>query len=164
LNTTTSTATLQKSKLLTPILVGGLTAGLLDHISAVITFGWKVSRGVASGLLGKSAFNPSNFAFAWSLGLFLQFFIAVCAAAIYCLASLRLRFLRDHWFVCGLFYGIAVFLVMNLIVLPLSAFPFPVGPFTVHGLIQGLLVHMFLIGLPIALSLRLFSNRREQAE
>jgi hypothetical protein len=157
-NTTVSAVSVQKSKLLPAILTGGLTAGLLDHISAVLTYGWRVSRAVASGLLGKSAFNPANFTFAWPLGLFLQFFIAVCAAAIYCLASLRLRFLRDHWFVCGLFYGIAVFLVMNLIVLPLSAFPFPIGPFTLHGLLQGLLVHMFLIGLPISFSLRKLSN------
>jgi hypothetical protein len=94
----------------------------------------------------------------WTLGLVLQFLIAISAAAIYCLASLRLRFLRDNWLVCGLFYGIAVYLVMNLIVLPLSAFPFPVGPFKVAALIQGLLVHMILIGLPISFSLRRFSS------
>ncbi len=47
---------------------------------------------------------------------------------------------------------------MNLIVLPLSAVPFKVGPFTVRAMIQGLLVHMFLIGLPISFSLRQFSK------
>jgi hypothetical protein len=156
LNTTISSVASQKTKLLTPILIGGLAAGLLDHLSAVHTYGWGVSRGVASGLLGKSAFQGG--AGTWALGLFLQFFIAAVAAAIYCLSSLRLRFLRDNWFVCGLFYGIAVYLVMNLIVLPLSAFPLPVGPFKVSALIQGLLVHMFLIGLPISFSLRRFSS------
>lgn len=160
MNTTTSPTSLQKSKLLTPILVGGFAAGLFDHLSAVHSYGWGVSRGVASGLLGSSAFQGG--AFAWTVGLLLHFFIAFAAAAIYCTASLRLRFLRDHWFVCGLFYGIAVFLVMNLIVLPLSAVPFKVGPFTVAGLRQGLLVHMLLIGLPISLSLRLFSIRENQ--
>lgn len=156
LNTVTSTASLQKTKLLTPILVGGFAAGLFDHLCAVYTYGWGVSRGVASGLLGKSAFQGG--AGTWTLGLALQFFIAFSAAAIYCLVSLRLRFLRDNWVVCGLFYGIAVYLVMNLIVLPLSAFPFPVGPFKVSALIQGLLVHMILIGLPISFSLRRFSS------
>jgi len=43
---------------------------------------------------------------------------------------------------------------MALVVLPLSAVPFRVGPFTVAGLYQGLLVHMFLVGLPISMSVR----------
>jgi hypothetical protein len=46
---------------------------------------------------------------------------------------------------------------MNLIVLPLSALHAK-GPFTLAGLIQGLLVHMFIIGLPISFSVRRFSN------
>jgi hypothetical protein len=72
----------------------------------------------------------------------------------YWLASRRLEFLRSHFLVCGLFYGIAVFLVMNLVVLPVSAFPRPIGPFSVGVLYQGLLVHMFLVGLPISSSTR----------
>ncbi|HEY6375221.1 MAG TPA: hypothetical protein VIX90_06820 [Edaphobacter sp.] len=153
--TSTSVPTL-RPKLLTSILVGGLAAGLFDYLSAVYLYGWRVSRGIASGLLGKPALQGG--AATWTLGLVLHFVIALSAAAIYCLASLRLRFLKDHWVVCGLFYGIAVYLVMNLIVLPLSAFPFPVGPFTVSGLIHGLLIHMILIGLPISFSLRQFSK------
>jgi hypothetical protein len=156
LDTTLRAQSLQRPGLLTAILVGGFTAGLLDHLSAVHTFGWGVSRGVASGLLGRSAFQGGMPTLI--LGLVLHFFIAFSAAAIYCLSSLRLRFLREHWLVCGLFYGIAVYLVMNLIVLPLSACPFPVGPFTVTTLVQGLLIHMLLIGLPISFSLRRFSE------
>ena len=156
MNTTSTTAPTLRPKLLTSILVGGFAAGLFDHLSAVHTFGWGVSRGVASGLLGKPAFQGG--AVTWTLGLVLHFFIAFSAAAIYCLSSLKLRFLKDHWLVCGLFYGIAVYLVMNLIVLPLSAFPFPIGPFTVSGLRYGLLIHMILIGLPISFSLRQFSK------
>jgi hypothetical protein len=45
---------------------------------------------------------------------------------------------------------------MNLIVVPLSALHFA-GPFQLHALIQGLLVHMLLIGLPISFSVRRFS-------
>ena len=92
------------------------------------------------------------------LGVFLHFFIAFSAAALYCVSSLRLKFLRDHFLVCGLFYGIAVFLVMNLIVVPLSAAPFKTNTFSLSGLIQGLLIHMAIIGLPISVSLRIFSK------
>jgi hypothetical protein len=46
---------------------------------------------------------------------------------------------------------------MNLIVVPLSALHGR-GPFQLAGLIQGLLVHMFLIGLPISYSVRQFAK------
>ena len=93
----------------------------------------------------------------WTLGLLLHFFIAFSAAAVYCLSSRRLPFLRDHWLVCGMFYGIGVFLVMNLVVPPLCALH-AAGPYQLHGLIQGVLAHMLLIGLPISFSLRLLSD------
>jgi len=145
-------AVVQRPNALLPIIVGGLTAGALDAAAAFMTFGWGMPRGIASGLLGAKAFQGG--ATTWILGLALHFFIALCAAAVYWLASRKLQFLRINFFVCGLFYGIAVFLVMNLVVLPLSAIPRPVGPFTVAGLYQGLLAHMFLVGLPISVSVR----------
>jgi hypothetical protein len=152
---TSATFAAAKPKILLPILIGGFVAGMFDLITAFITFGWGVPRGIASGLLGPRALQGGIGT--WILGVVLHFTIAFGAAGIYCLSTGKLEFLKPHFFVCGLFYGIAIFLVMNLIVLPLSAFPFKVGPFTVHGLIQGLLVHMFLIGLPIAFSARKFS-------
>ncbi len=147
---------IQRRPILLAILIGGLAAGAFDLTSAFITYGWGVPRGIASGLLGARAFQGG--VATWILGVVLHFVIAFSAATVYCLASRKLEFLRDHFFVCGLFYGIAIFLVMNLIVLPLSAVPFKVGPFTVRAMIQGLLVHMFLIGLPISFSLRQFSK------
>lgn len=142
----------RQASLLQPILVGGAVAGMLDQISAFLTFGWQVPRAVAAGLLGRQSFtNPSLLI--WILGLLLHFFIAFSAATVYCLASRRLPFLRDHWLVCGMFYGIAVFLVMNLIVLPISGLH-AAGPYQLRGLIQGVLAHMLIIGLPISFSLR----------
>lgn len=146
----------QQQKVALPIFVGGLAAGTLDAASAVISFGWGMPRGIASGLLGRKAFDGG--AATWTLGLALHYFIAFSAAAVYCLSSKRLAFLRTHFLICGLFYGVAVYLVMNLVVLPLSAFPLPVGPFTVSALTHGILAHMVLIGLPISLSLRLCSK------
>lgn len=139
----------RKQRLLLPIVAGGSVAGALDLTSAFITFGWNVPCAIAGGLLGPSALHggPSI----WLLGVLLQFFIAYSAAAVYCLSSLKLTFLKEHFIVCGLFYGIAVFLVMNLIVLPLCALH-AAGPYQVRALIQGLLVHMFIIGLPISFS------------
>ena len=140
-----------RGKLLPPILVGGALAGSFDLISAFITFGLGNPRMIAGGLLGRQAWHGG--AGTWILGVVLHYSIAFGAAAIYCLSSRRLPFLKDHWLVCGLFFGIAVFLVMNLVVLPLSAYHY-MGPYQYRGLLQGILVHMLIIGLPISLSLR----------
>jgi uncharacterized membrane protein YagU involved in acid resistance len=142
-------------ELLRPILVGGAIAGTLDKISGFISFGLRSPLGIAAGLLGLSAFQGG--AGTWIVGLLLHFFIAFSVATVYCLASRRLEFLVEHWLVCGLFYGIAVFLVMNLVVLPLSALHLT-GPYQLRGLIQGVLGHMLLVGLPISFSLRKFAN------
>jgi hypothetical protein len=151
---TSSSASAETRKVLLPILVGGMVAGTLDLIAAFITYGWGVPRAIASGLLGAEARHGGIAT--WLLGVFLHFFIALSAAAVYAISSRKLEFLEGHFFVCGLFYGIAIFLVMNLIVLPLSAIH-ATGPYQLTGLIRGLLVHMFCIGLPISFSLRKFS-------
>lgn len=152
---TTSTSSQMQSPYLA-IFFGGFVAGTFDAITAFITFGWGMTRGIASGLLGARALTGG--VGVRTLGLVLHFTIAIGAAAIYYLASRRLDFLREHFVVCGIFYGIANYLVMNLVVLPLSAVPFPVGPFPVRSMIQGLLVHTILIGLPIAAATRILSK------
>src|SRR3954471_20976208 len=108
-----------KSSGLTAIAVGGLLAGILDLTQACILFGWRVPLVVAGGLLGRQAIRAGLGTYV--LGVFLHFFIALSVAAIYYLASRRLSFLKEYPLVCGLFYGAAVELVMNLVVLPLSA-------------------------------------------
>ncbi len=150
-----------RSVLLPALLTGGFAAGVLDAASAFYSFGWGMPYGIASGLLGSRAFPDAGGGGSaiWILGLALHFLIAIAAAAVYCLSSRRWSFLREHFILGGACCGIGVFLVMNLIVLPLSAVPFPIGPFTVTGLRQGLLFHIVLIGLPISGSLWLFSRR-----
>jgi len=146
-----------KPKVFLPIFVGGFIAGTFDLILAYISFGARMPYGIAGGLIGpRNAFQggvPT-----YILGLFLHYFIAISAAAIYYAVSRKLEFLKEHPYVCGIYYGIAIFLVMNLVVLPLSAIHAH-GPYTWKGLVEGLLVHMILIGLPIALSVRAFSER-----
>jgi hypothetical protein len=148
--------------LLPAIVTGGLAAGVLDGALAFYSFGSKVSYSIASGLLGSSAYpaNGGGGAAIWLLGFALHFLIALGAAAIYSAVSTRLVFLRNHFLVGGVFCGVAVYLGMNLVVLPLSAVPFKVGPFSAEALRLGLLVHILFVGLPISTSLWFFSKRR----
>jgi hypothetical protein len=143
----------QKPGLVPAILVGGASAGIIDATSAFITYGRRMPLGIACGLLGLKAFQGG--AAIWLLGLFLHFLIAFTAAAVYCLASLKLTFLRKNFLVSAAYYGMTVFLFMSLVVLPHSAIP-RVGPFTASDLLHGMVMQMFLIGLPIALCARIF--------
>jgi hypothetical protein len=142
-------------KALLAIAVGGGMAGVLDLTQAFILFGWKVPFVIAAGLLGPEARQGG--VGTYILGVLLHFFIAGSAAAVYYGASRRLGFLTEHPWVCGLFFGAAVEDVMTLIVLPLSALH-DRGPYQLHDLIQGLAVHMVVIGLPISFTVRRFAR------
>ena len=144
-----------QSNVLLAIGVGGLIAGSVDLLQACILFGWTIPLAVAGGLRGAAAFQGGvgNYI----LGVFMQLFITVSFAAFYYAASRRLRFLTEHPLVCGLFFGSWVELFMRLIVLPLSGLH-AMGPYTHHDLVLGLLVHMFVIGLPISFSVRWFAR------
>ena len=138
------------------IAVGGLIAGTIDLLQACILFGWDIPLAIAGGLLGGQVTEHGN-AGIYLLGVCLHFLIALSAAATYYAASRRLLFLKEYPLVCGLFFGAAVEEFMRLVVLPLSALHAR-GPYELHDLIQGLLVHMVVIGLPVAYSVRRFGK------
>jgi len=145
----------ERRNALLAIGVGGLVAGTLDLTQACVLFGWDIPLAISAGLLGRQAFHGGTGTYI--LGVLLHFFIAFSFAAFYYAASRRLIFMREHPLVCGLFYGAAVEEVMNLAVLPLSALHSR-GPYELHDLILGLLVHMVVIGLPISFSVRRFAR------
>lgn len=142
-----------------PIVITGLIVGAMDITSAFIL---AISRGstvtrllqfVASGLLGQKAFQGG--AATAALGLALHFAIAFAVVIVFYIGSQRLTFLRRWPVPSGIIYGMVVFGVMNLIVLPLSAAN------SRHSLTGDLIqigIHMFVIGLPTALLLRRFSG------
>ena len=139
------------------ILVGGLIAGALDITYAFILW-WlraqvtpmQILQSVAAGLLGKASYDGG--AGTAILGAFLHFFNALVIAAIFVGASRIWPVLARRATLFGPLYGIGVYLVMNYVVLPLSAFPPRTKPPAPVVWITGLLAHMFLIGLPIALA------------
>lgn len=137
------------------IATGGGIAGVLDLTQACVLFGWRVPLTIAGGLLGPEARHGG--AGTYVLGVALHFLIACSAAAVYYAASRKWSFLVQHPVVCGLFFGAAVEEVMTLVVLPLSALH-DKGPYELHDLILGLLVHMVVVGLPISFSIRRFAR------
>ena len=138
------------------IVFGGLTVGTLDLLDAIVFFGLrgvppiKVLQSIASGLLGRAAYHggvPTA-----ALGTLLHFGIALAIVATYQALSRRLPLLTRQAVLCGMLYGLAVYVVMNFVVVPLS--PAVIGPPTTPVLINGLLIHMFGVGLPSGLFAR----------
>jgi hypothetical protein len=152
------------------IVAGGLAVAVLDAVDALVAY--KLAYGmspvvvyqfVASGLLGKAAFDGG--ATSALLGLAVHLLVAFTAAAVFVLASERLAGLRRRAVGWGLLFGVGVFAVMNLVVVPLSRIGASVPPLPLVA--NGILGHALLVGLPVALAARRFlgipAPRRTQA-
>ena len=145
------------------IFVAGLVAGVLD-LTAACVFAWvragvtpvRVFHSVASGLIGPTAATTGGNMTAL-LGIALHFLIATTWAAVYYIASRKIRFLINQPIIAGLLYGVFVYSVMNFVVLPLSAVARRPGPAPISGRIYQALIIMFFVGLPIALIVRRLS-------
>jgi hypothetical protein len=142
------------------IAAGGLVVGVLDLADALIFFGlrgaapMRICQSIASGLLGRAAFDGG-----WTtaaLGVVLHFVIATLIVAVLVLAAQRLPSLARQPWIVGPIYGVVAFLVMNLVVVPLSAAngSFPQGA----GLVNGILIHIFGVGVPAAFAARASSR------
>jgi hypothetical protein len=137
------------------ILTSTLICGTFDGIAAsaqAATLRIPISRvwkGVASGLLGPRALATGRGATV-ALGLVLHFFISLVISSIYALTALHAPFLIQRPFLAGALYGIAVFVVMNFVVLPLSRRP--KRPFNLKFAATQLVIHIVIVGWSIALS------------
>jgi uncharacterized membrane protein YagU involved in acid resistance len=145
------------------VVCGGLAAGLLDIINATIfwflysgTGPVRILQSIAAGLLGPDAFAGGRGTAA--LGLFLHFFIAVGMAAVYWLACLRWPALVRRPVIAGIAYGVATWLAMEHVVVPLSRAQPPL--FILPWVIDSVLAHVVLIGLLLAFVARWSANRR----
>ena len=128
------------------ILCGGLAAGIGDSVLALVLYRVPLTtiyQSVASGLLGREAFRGGLGTAA--LGMFLHFFIATTAAAVYVVASRWLPVLLRQAVPWGLAFGVAVYFFMKDVVVAHSAAR-PIR-FTWTAMIG----HALLVGLPIAL-------------
>jgi hypothetical protein len=140
------------------ILLGGGIAATLDMLYAIVSNHYYADlppqwtlQSVASGLLGNAAFESG--AAGALLGTSVHFAILFVAAGVYYLASRRIPALRMYAVICGIGFGVLVYLFMNFVVLPLSAFPFDLK-FPIGRLARGFVSHGLLVGLPIALAIR----------
>ena len=135
------------------ILLAGLLAGTLDISSAFVDYYIATGKNpagilnyVASGLLGKAAFGDG--AMFPVLGLLLHYIIAMSFTFFFFYIYSKLSLQKINWILTGILYGIFIWLVMNLVVVPLSNTT--KYPFTSFRIIKSMLILIVMIALPLS--------------
>jgi hypothetical protein len=149
-------------RLICATLLGGATAGLLDQISA---FASLVPHGatvigilhyVASGAIGTRAFNGGTVTAL--LGLAVHFSLTTAMAGTFVALSRRFSVLYHQPWLSGIGYGVATFLLMNYVAVPLSAAPNWKAP-TGWAWVQAVMGGCAYVGIPIAFITRTYLSR-----
>lgn len=145
-------------------LLTGLIAGILDLAGATISFmitngrfPKKILEFIAGGAFGPGAMNEVPAMKLW--GLLFHFFIAVVFAFVYFFIYPKVKFFQKNIFLSAVLYGLFVWAVMNMLVLPLSAYHSPVIPTNIKETAKGAFILMLCIGLPVAAGARLYHRK-----
>lgn len=139
------------------IALTGFIAGTLDIAAASLMYFMNSGKGpmnvllyIASGIVGSSAFTGG-----WPmalLGLLLHFAIAYSFTVLLFVLYPKISRVVKNDFVMALLFGLTIWTIMNLIVLPLSGVP--KSDFNLGGAIKGAIVLVLAVGVPISLSAR----------
>lgn len=145
--------TATKKNFVVTILVTSLLVAILDITAAVLTYyiingriPFRIFQYIASAAVGPGAFSTGvgmNL-----LGAFFHFFIALVFTSLFFILYSKLPILSKNKFIVGLLYGVLIWMIMNLVVLPLTLLPA-----TAFHLLQvaiGITTLMICVGLPIS--------------
>jgi len=164
MSTIASTSPVTRNSFMRLSVIGGLITGALHVIIQVVVVfilifksGTLISglQYVASGAIGDAAFTGGLTTAL--LGLILEFVITIFIAGIFFFSADRIPLLRRQVIIGSLLYGFGVFIVMSFIVQPLSAAPTLPAP-SMWLLIEIVLEHILLIGLPLGILVRRNAN------
>ena len=156
MTTIASTSLANRNSLLRLSVIGGMISGFLHLlIQQGIVFGLILKtpiisslQFVASGIMGESAFAGGLTTAL--LGLVLDFIMITIMAGVFIFSVDKIPLLRRNVILGSILYGFGIFIVMNLIVLPLSAAPALPAP-SLWLRIELVLQHILLIGLPLGI-------------
>jgi hypothetical protein len=110
------------------VLFAGCVAATIDIVFAFVFFGWtlgitpvRVLQSVATGWYGRASFEGGLTTAA--VGLVSHYMILIVAAWFYYLASRRLPLLNRAPLASGIAFGVAIYIAMTFVIVPLSATP-----------------------------------------
>ena len=158
INSTTDRRTSLKLILWTALLVGTLdicAAFLNSYLSSGVSPAG-VLKFIASGAFGRQAFEGGILIA--SLGLLFHFVFAFSWTLIFFIVFPKIKFHHKYKIPVGIGYGILIWLIMNLIILPLSNTPKLSPQFP--QILLSISFIMFLVGLPISLIFYKFDKRQ----
>lgn len=137
------------------ILLSGFIGGVLDILSAILVYviflnkttAIKLLQGIASGIFKNKSYSGGILMAIF--GLLFHFIIAFSFAVFYFIIYPKILFLQKQKIISGLMYGLFIWCVMNLIVLPVV---FPMRPHVNPvSFLTGAAILMIMIGLPVSL-------------
>ena len=145
------------------ILFAGLLTGTLDILAAIIQtylYGGKpvkMFQYIASGVFGEDSFTGGVTHALY--GLVFHYLIAFVWAILFFLLYPRVNLLKQNRLLTGVGYGVFIWMIMNLVVLPLSNVPRSL--LDIKSAATGMLILIAAVGLPLSyLASRFFSGNR----
>jgi uncharacterized membrane protein YagU involved in acid resistance len=150
-------------KFIKAVLITGLVAGILDLTIGVLgyyvmvnshlpenipTYFKNVLRYIASAAFGKAAGNESTMELA---GFLLHFFIAISFTWFYFLIYPSIRLFHRSILASTIIYGLFVWAMMNMVIVPLSALKTPAIPPDMKKALFQAIVLMLCIALPVTI-------------
>ena len=147
------------------IVAGIFAVAVLDILEPIVYYGLsrgtapiRIFQSVASGVLGRASYDGGIGSAI--LGAALHLFISAVVVTVYWLASRRLRALVERPLLGGVIYGLAVYIVMNFAVIPLSAIGGGLRVPPLPALLNGIFAHVVCVGPPAAFAARAAAGGR----
>jgi hypothetical protein len=141
----------QARKLLPWILLTSLLTGTIDALSAII-INYKIPapaifKFIASGIFGTTAFSPGNEMVYY--GILFHYCIAFAWTTIFFLFYTDFMSLVKFRFILILIIGLVIWVVMNLVVLPVSQTP--PSHFHLVNVVENIAALILAFGLPVTI-------------
>ena len=135
------------------IVKAGLIIGTLDILAAFLYYflrtgnePFRILKFIAGGIFGEKAFT-GDFPM-YLCGLLFHYLIAFCFSLFFFLVFFRINSLKNHPLIRGIIYGLFVWMIMNLVVVPLSKLP--QRPFDFMNVIINMIILIICIGIPLS--------------
>ncbi|MGI8951823.1 MAG: hypothetical protein ACR2FN_09600 [Chitinophagaceae bacterium] len=148
----------QKNKI-SVILWTGLLVGTLDISAAIINYTLsyqknpvRVFQFIASGVFGKEAFSGNSSMIFY--GIIFHYLIAFTFTIFFFFIYPKINFLLKNIVITSIIYGVFIWIIMNLVIVPISNTP--KFPFNLFHAIINMIILIAAIGLPLAYSAKKF--------
>jgi len=144
------------------IIGAGLLVGTLDISAAFVHYFLRTGNNpiavlyfIASGVFGQDAFSDNKMMAV--AGLIFHYCIAMTFTILFFALVRKFPLLTQHRMLTGTAYGIFIWIIMALIVLPLSGIP--KHPLTLSNSLIAISILIVCIGLPLSFMARRFGSR-----